>query len=535
MEPSANHQISSQIYSPLDSSKQEHRLLRFVGGKRSLAWELGTFSLLPSLQHGHPPMIALSYCWGRAAADKPITLNGHEFLVRQNLYDFLVQMASENRRDWFFVDAICINQDDVPERSVQVTYMGRIYRIAEEVIAWIYFEDTDDPKVMKQGDIQAHVREYQLLEKEKQQSDQDLAPEERHLLESLQQMAWQLAASSSYWSRLWIVQELLLAPNLTIRWSSLTFHWKDIMSLRIRDVDIPSVELDPSTGRPLRPHQLTTMRKAGLFTYEHLPNSAENSIMCKQLWHWKDSAGQDLQKGKLLKFHEAVAFFSIQQCGVMHDNVYALLGIAECAIKPDYDMPLMDLYTAALYNYLLSLWSVQRSGHDGKTAIGTRDWDTLIDLGLDYNKLLAPGETFLHAFQLDPFHDLVFLMTYEVCKRFSEDATLLATQGLAANWLFHTESTKLEVGAANDLVKRKWYESEDRALKRFDKDLMARVEKANERLEKLKRKDGALEAPHWGAPIKAPASDGRTKTCSEWASGAKSLCDNVWTRWSQAQ
>ncbi|KAI5357581.1 putative heterokaryon incompatibility [Septoria linicola] len=133
MEQSANHHIADRIYSNLDVSKKQHRLIRFVGGGRDLAWELGTFSCTRP-----QPLTALSYCWGKAHADRQITLNGHIFLVRPNLHGFL---------------------DDIPERSVQVTYMGQIYRNAEEVIAWMYFEDTEDPRIMKQADVQRYIKE----------------------------------------------------------------------------------------------------------------------------------------------------------------------------------------------------------------------------------------------------------------------------------------------------------------------------------------------------------------------------------------
>ncbi|KAI5357580.1 hypothetical protein Slin14017_G120820 [Septoria linicola] len=226
----------------------------------------------------------------------------------------------------------------------------------------------------------------------------------------------------------------------------------------------------------------------------------------------------------------AVQFFSIQQCGVLHDNVYALLGIAYCAILPDYDMPIMDLYTSALYNYLLSLWAM-RPPDDGISYETLRDWDMLEKLGLDYSKLQALGETFMHAFQIKPFHELVFLVTYHVCRQFSAEAALLMVQGLASNWLFHTEYTKLETGSAEDLVKRKWYESEDRAVKRFNKDLMARTDSAMKLLEKVQRANRMLAAPLWESPAKALVSDGRSKPCLDWITSTDAICDEILTRW----
>jgi hypothetical protein len=39
-----------------------------------------------------PPFVALSYMWGTENAAQEILINGESFLVRKNLWDFLVRM-----------------------------------------------------------------------------------------------------------------------------------------------------------------------------------------------------------------------------------------------------------------------------------------------------------------------------------------------------------------------------------------------------------------------------------------------------------
>jgi hypothetical protein len=46
-------------------------------------------------------------------------------------------MSEERHICWIFIDALCINQEDVQERGQQVKLMRQIYRDAEEVIAWL--------------------------------------------------------------------------------------------------------------------------------------------------------------------------------------------------------------------------------------------------------------------------------------------------------------------------------------------------------------------------------------------------------------
>jgi heterokaryon incompatibility protein (HET) len=52
-----------------------------------------------------------------------------------------LRVRSFNWTDLFWVDAICINQEDSRERSQQVKLMAAIYRSALSVCAWLGEED----------------------------------------------------------------------------------------------------------------------------------------------------------------------------------------------------------------------------------------------------------------------------------------------------------------------------------------------------------------------------------------------------------
>ena len=47
-----------------------------------------------------------------------------------------------------WVDAICINQEDIPERNVQVTMMDRVYERAKAVFVWLGEADSDCESIM---------------------------------------------------------------------------------------------------------------------------------------------------------------------------------------------------------------------------------------------------------------------------------------------------------------------------------------------------------------------------------------------------
>ncbi|ETR98561.1 heterokaryon incompatibility, partial [Trichoderma reesei RUT C-30] len=83
---------------------------------------------------------ALSYTWGAATSPehvRTIRVSDQDFVVRQNLFDFLCSAAARKEEGLFFIDAICINQLDLDERQAQVQSMALIYRRATAVISWL--------------------------------------------------------------------------------------------------------------------------------------------------------------------------------------------------------------------------------------------------------------------------------------------------------------------------------------------------------------------------------------------------------------
>ena len=84
-----------------------------------------------------PQYEALSYTWG-AVSDKNVRIQErYDILVTDNLYHALLRLRHKSQIRTMWVDAICINQSDVEERSRQVAMMGRICREATCVNAWL--------------------------------------------------------------------------------------------------------------------------------------------------------------------------------------------------------------------------------------------------------------------------------------------------------------------------------------------------------------------------------------------------------------
>ncbi|KAI1461353.1 heterokaryon incompatibility protein-domain-containing protein [Annulohypoxylon moriforme] len=88
-----------------------------------------------------PKYYALSYVWGDSREFRTIELDGQPFKITKNLHEALHQFRQltdpEYIKDYFWVDAICIDQTDHDEKSQEVPRMSEIYRVCLQVLIWL--------------------------------------------------------------------------------------------------------------------------------------------------------------------------------------------------------------------------------------------------------------------------------------------------------------------------------------------------------------------------------------------------------------
>ena len=90
----------------------------------------------------------LSYVWGDATDKVSVTVDGCYFEVACNLHAFLREARIvDGVAGPFWVDAICINQNDLVEKGVQVEMMGDVYRNCAACMVWLGAEDEDDTEI----------------------------------------------------------------------------------------------------------------------------------------------------------------------------------------------------------------------------------------------------------------------------------------------------------------------------------------------------------------------------------------------------
>jgi hypothetical protein len=126
-------------YLPLDEEASQIRLLTLRPGKfpAKIHVDLHTEQLTTEQR---PRYEALSYAWG-STQDLvdifvgPFTL--YSVAVTQNLARALRYLRYPDRERVLWVDAICVNQKDLPERGHQVKQMANIYSMAKRVVVWL--------------------------------------------------------------------------------------------------------------------------------------------------------------------------------------------------------------------------------------------------------------------------------------------------------------------------------------------------------------------------------------------------------------
>lgn len=144
-----------------------------------------------------PLFTAVSYMWGPASTPEIVYIEGKVLKVRESLFQLLLDLRrGEPRLLW--IDALCIDQENMIERMEQVKIMGEIYAKANYVMTWLGSE-------CKDGELGA-----QMLDLYARQLP--LPPNaDEHNYKAIEQLY-----RTAYWSRRWPIQEVLQGRTVII-------------------------------------------------------------------------------------------------------------------------------------------------------------------------------------------------------------------------------------------------------------------------------------------------------------------------------
>ncbi|KAI8312833.1 Heterokaryon incompatibility protein 6, OR allele [Colletotrichum sp. SAR11_59] len=191
-------------------------------------------------RHDWGDFLALSYVWGPPTPIQYIFLNGHQFPVGPNLFQALLHLRPNERiRQGFtlWIDAICINQEDIAERSAQVGRMRDIYAAAWQVVIWLGSEADDSELGMSALSwVAARNRTpspYYGFYRESTKIDARplfiiwgtfKSPLKKTVYKALFSLL-----SRPYWQRMWILQEVAMARHdAPVVCGKSCLPWRDI-------------------------------------------------------------------------------------------------------------------------------------------------------------------------------------------------------------------------------------------------------------------------------------------------------------------
>lgn len=167
-----------------------------------------------------PTYEALSYVWGDATVTEPITLDGRRFPVTINLQLALRYLRQEDTKREFGIDAICINQTDMTERSEQVKRMHIIYKLAAKVIIWVGEDSNNSAFSGSMGAGEIFTQLARAARKDRQQEHEE---------ESLERSQWTLSIlgfiSRPWFNRMWIIQESVANLETVITCGHASLPW----------------------------------------------------------------------------------------------------------------------------------------------------------------------------------------------------------------------------------------------------------------------------------------------------------------------
>ncbi|KAH4938344.1 hypothetical protein HBH74_056200 [Parastagonospora nodorum] len=209
--------MADYMFEKFKDARSEIRILTVLPGSTkdpvSCTLESASLDSLPVYE-------ALSYTWGNNDTKNPIQIDGKRFIAFGNAQDALVELrdAISPRRIW--IDAICINQEDLEEKQHQILLMKAVYEKASRVVIWF-------PRPRGNADLAVD-----LLNELNEQHDagthtvQSMQGIHRTRMRSSEWTALRDFLHHPWWRRVWTFQEVVVGRNVVIQYGRHMIPWK---------------------------------------------------------------------------------------------------------------------------------------------------------------------------------------------------------------------------------------------------------------------------------------------------------------------
>lgn len=313
---------------------------------------------------------ALSYTWGDAADRLCIEANGEAILVTKNLATALVYLRKDSGARYLWIDAICINQNDIDERSRQVALMGKIYQSARLVVSWIGIRDPFFDPFIEMEHATLLVRHIKFLKGylpfqeylENIDSQKPYSGFEDHMntfnngLYSLQLLIGEREREKpAYWQRAWIIQEVAAAKLWILQSGSYIISEEDV---QLVTEFISSPIIAPLMDGRYKQRKFRSQLQSDRF----VPISIYRSLLYP---------GQEDKEKRIARARGPLEFLALLRhnrsrlCADKRDKVYSILGlsdhinISQPGISVDYSKSISEVYIETVQSIIQSTSSLE--------------------------------------------------------------------------------------------------------------------------------------------------------------------------------
>ncbi|KAF2028418.1 hypothetical protein EK21DRAFT_101877 [Setomelanomma holmii] len=173
---------------------------------------------------------AVSYVWGSDKRDQEIECDGRTLGLTTNLFHVLkrVRLPDASRSIW--ADLICIDQDNLDEKSHQVAIMGTIYRHASRVLIHMGIDDKGHGEQVCSllADVVPIINAIRASIPEGWNTFPHPGPDDT-ILTDARWDSLRMLLDVTWFSRGWVVREAGFAQHGHVYWGSAEFSWDSLM------------------------------------------------------------------------------------------------------------------------------------------------------------------------------------------------------------------------------------------------------------------------------------------------------------------
>ncbi|PMD64943.1 uncharacterized protein K444DRAFT_608621 [Hyaloscypha bicolor E] len=353
--PSVHLGTSTEIYSYLRLQEGEIRLLELFPSNEFADQILCHLHHIPI--DDLPVYNALSYAWGTDSTSRlPIFIDGKSLMAMPNLEAFLRQHREDeagSTNSILWIDAICINQDDLAERRQQIGMMCRLYSRCSRLIVWLGVSD-DNSK--------AAIALLKVTAKAKKEGPEALCSWRNTLASRFFELGenYHLPLfkffSRAWFSRTWIVQEYVLGctNDMVFKCGGLHFPQEELhVVLDLIAYNWPATN---STGDPSTIPRFEERASGGIVWYVSVTKLLANRKVFSMA----------LGKEEPISLLSWLSGLRDTNATDPRDKVYGALGLTESfgqnecprvydvdAMIVDYTQPVQDIYSSLVKSLVI--------------------------------------------------------------------------------------------------------------------------------------------------------------------------------------